>query len=49
MKDCILTCTIFYITFLTYLFMFGFTLLYSGDLKKFSEVLNMYSDISCQS
>lgn len=40
MKDCVLTCTIFYISFLTYLFMFGFTLLYSGDLKKFSEVLD---------
>ena len=40
MKDCVLTCTIFYISFLTYLFVFGFTLLYSGDLKRFSEVLD---------
>lgn len=40
MKDCLYTCTIFYIIFLTYLFVFGFTLIYSGDLKKFEEVLD---------
>ena len=40
MKDCIYTCTIFYIIFLTYLFVFGFTLIYSGDLKAFEKVLN---------
>lgn len=40
MQDCIYTCTIFYIIFLTYLFVFGFTLIYSGDLKLFEKVLD---------
>jgi hypothetical protein len=40
MKDCIYTCTIFYIIFLTYLFVFGFTLIYSGDLKALENVLD---------
>ena len=40
MKNCIKTCTIFYILLLTYFFMFTFTLFYNDDLKKLSNSLN---------
>ena len=40
MKKCDITCAIFYILFLTYLFMFGFTIIYSDDLKKLDEILD---------
>ena len=40
MKNCDITCAIFYILFLTYLFMFGLTIIYSGDLKKLDEILD---------
>ena len=40
MKKCDITCSIFYILFLTYLFMFGFTIIYSGDLKKLDTILD---------
>ena len=40
MKKCDITCTIFYILFLTYLFMFGLTIIYSADLKKLDDILD---------
>ena len=40
MTDCIKTCALFYVMFITYLFIFGYTLIYSDDLKKFKSVLN---------
>lgn len=40
MKNCIKTCTIFYILLLTYFFVFTFTLFYNDDLKKLSNLLN---------
>lgn len=40
MKDCIKTCTLFYVMFITYLFIFGYTLIYSDDLKKLRSVLD---------
>ena len=40
MKKCDITCAIFYILFLTYLFMFGFTIIYSADLKKLDDILD---------
>ena len=39
-KDCIKTCTIFYIFFIIYLVMFGLTIIYSGDLKHLDEILD---------
>lgn len=40
MKNCIKTCTIFYILLLTYFFMFTFTLFYNDDLKTLSNLLD---------
>jgi len=40
MKNCIKTCTVFYILLLTYFFMFTFTLFYNDDLKILSNSLN---------
>jgi hypothetical protein len=40
MGKCDTTCTIFYIIFLTYLFMFGVAMVYSGDLKKLDDILD---------
>ena len=40
MKECVKTCTIFYIFFLTYLFVYGITLIYSKDLQKLNSMLD---------
>jgi len=40
MKDCIKTCALFYVMFITYLFIFGYTIIYSEDLKKLKSLLN---------
>ena len=39
-KDCIKTCTIFYILFIIYLVVFGLTIIYSGDLKHLDKILD---------
>ena len=39
-KNCIKTCTIFYIFLLTYFFIFTFTLFYNNDLKTLNNLLN---------
>ncbi len=39
-KDCVKTCTIFYIIFVMYLMMFGLTIVYSNDLKHLENVLD---------
>lgn len=40
MKRCIKTCTLFYLIFLTYFFVFTFTLFYNDDLKQLNNLLN---------
>tara|TARA_B100000795_G_scaffold123594_1_gene92117 strand:- start:1251 stop:1700 length:450 start_codon:yes stop_codon:yes gene_type:complete len=45
MKKCDITCAIFYILFLTYLFIFGITMVYSADLKKLDNVLDKKQQI----
>lgn len=40
MKKCVKTCTLFYIIFLTYFFVFAFTFIYNNDLKKLNNILN---------
>lgn len=40
MKNCIKTCTLFYIILLTYFFMFSFTIIYNDDLKKLNNILD---------
>ena len=40
MKNCIKTCTIFYILLVTYFFIFTVTLFYNNDLKNLSNSLN---------
>ena len=40
MKKCVKTCTLFYIIFLTYFFVFTFTIIYNNDLKKLNNILN---------
>ena len=46
-KDCIKTCTIFYILFIMYLVMFSLTIIYSGDLNNIldKEQLLIYEKI----
>ena len=39
-KDCIKTCTIFYIIFVMYFMMFGLTVVYSNDLKHLENILD---------
>lgn len=45
MTDCIKTCALFYVMFITYLFIFGYTLIYSDDLKKLKSLLNKEQQI----
>lgn len=40
MKNCVKTCAIFYILFLTYFFMYAITVFASEDLKKLDNVLD---------
>lgn len=40
MKDCVKTCSLFYLLFLTYLFMYGLTAFNSSDLKKLDNLLD---------
>lgn len=44
-KDCIKTCTIFYILFIVYLVVFGLTIIYSGDLKHLDNILDKEQSI----
>ena len=39
-KDCVKTCTIFYIIFVVYFMMFGLTIVYSNDLKHLENSLD---------
>ena len=39
-KDCVKTCTIFYIIFVAYFMMFGLTIVYSNDLKHLENSLD---------
>lgn len=40
MKECIKTCSIFFVILITHLFIFGYTLLNSSDLKKLDSLLD---------
>ena len=40
MKECIRTCSIFFVILITYLFIFGYTLINSSDLKKLDSLLD---------
>ena len=40
MEKCITTCTIFYVILITHMFMYGFTLINSSDLKKLDSLLS---------
>ena len=40
MEKCITTCTIFYVILITHMFVYGYTLINSSDLKKLDSLLS---------